>query len=291
MQWRFDAFALWELSTCLDNYFPGVTSPISDNLRFLIGLRNKIEHRSMPELDCHVFGECQACLFNFEDILLKEFGSHHCLSDCLSLAIQFSRLRNEDQSKAIARLHKPLLADVRQYIDTFRSSLSNRMGEDLRFSYKVFLIPKVANSQGQSDVAVEFVKFDPAKPDEMIQYDKLTALIKPAVSQVVNAGRFKAGDVCKRVEPVVKECYGKQCCFNASYHHALACQLYKVRPKKGDAQPEKTKVEFCQYDAAHKDYVYTEQWVMFLTEEMKKPGQYQNLLDSRRSAKAASSGT
>jgi hypothetical protein len=272
----------WELATCLDQYFPGVTSPVVENLKFLIGLRNKIEHRSMPELDLHIFGECQACLFNFEDVLLTEFGSAHCLTECLSLAIQFSRLRNEEQSQTVARLHKPLRADIRQYIDAFRSSLSNRLTEDLRFSYKVFLIPKVANHQGQADVAVEFVKFDPTKPDEMAQYEKRTALIKPAVSHVVNAGRLKAGDVCKRVEPVVKQACGKGCCFTASYHHAKACAFYKVRPKKGDPHPEKTRVEFCQYDAAHKDYVFTEQWVAFLIEEMKKPGQYQKVLDSKR---------
>jgi hypothetical protein len=61
-----------------------------------------------------------------------------------------------------------------------------------------------------------------------------------------------------------------------------------VRPKKGDPHPEKTNAEMCQYDAAHKDYVFTEKWVTFLMEEMKKPGQYQRLLDSRRAAKAAS---
>ena len=119
----------------------------------------------MPELDNHIFGECQACLLNFEDVLLKEFGSQNCLSDCLSLAVQFSRLRNEDQEKAVARLLQPLRADVRGYIDTFRSTLSHRTTDDLQYSYKVFLIPKVVNNQGQADLAVEFVKFDPAKPE------------------------------------------------------------------------------------------------------------------------------
>lgn len=283
-------YKAWELTTCLDQYYEGKTSPVVENLRFLIGLRNKIEHRSMPELDCYVFGECQACLFNFEDVLLKEFGSRHGLTDCLSLAVQFSRLRNEEQSQAVARLHRPLRADIRKYIDTFRSSLSNRTTDDLRYSYKVFLIPKLSNHQGQADVAVEFVKFDPAKPGEMEQYEKLTALIKPAVTNVVNAGRLKAGDVCKRVEPVIREVCGKGAHFAASYHHAKACTFYKVRPPKGDAHPEKTKVEFCQYDMAHKDYVFTEQWVTFLVEEMKKPGQYRKVLDAKQAIviKAAS---
>jgi hypothetical protein len=274
----------WELTTCLDNYFPGITSPVTENLRFIVGLRNKIEHRSMPTLDNYIFGECQACLFNFEDILLREFGSAHCLSECLSLAIQFSRLRSDNQGKAISQLQKPLRASVKQYVDTFRSSLSPDITADQQFSFRVFLIPKVANSQGQAEVAVEFIKFDPTKPEEMAQYEKLTTIIKPSVSNVVNAGKLKAGDVCNRVQPVVKSACGKDRRFNASYHHALACQFYKIRPKTGDPQPEKTKLDMCQYDAAHKDYVYTDKWATFLMEEMKKPGQYQKLLDSRRSA-------
>ncbi|MCA9094382.1 MAG: DUF3644 domain-containing protein [Planctomycetaceae bacterium] len=281
-------YKAWELATCIDKYFPGKTTPVTENLRFLIGLRNKIEHRSMPELDNHVFGECQACLFNFEDILFKEFGTKHCLSECLSLAIQFSRLRHDHQGSAISRLHKPLRSDIREYIDTFRSSLTPEVNADQQYSFKVFLIPKVANSQGQAEVSVEFIKFDPSKPEEMAQYMKLTSLIKPSVSHVLNAGRLKAGDVCKRVEPVVKAAIGKDRRFNPSYHHALACEFYKVRPKKGDMHPEKTNVEMCHYDAVHKDYVYTEKWVTFLIEQMKKPGEYQKLLESRPGAKPKS---
>ena len=66
-------YKAWELATCIDKYYLGQTNPVTQNLRFLLGLRNKIEHRSMPELDNHIFGECQACLFNFEAVLFKEF--------------------------------------------------------------------------------------------------------------------------------------------------------------------------------------------------------------------------
>ena len=48
-------YKAWELATCLEHYFKGTASPVADNLCLLIGLRNKIEHRSMPELDCHNF--------------------------------------------------------------------------------------------------------------------------------------------------------------------------------------------------------------------------------------------
>ena len=245
----------------------------------MVGLRNKIEHRSMPELDLHVFGECQACLFNFEDVLIKEFGAKKAINESLALALQFSHLRNADQTKAIQALQRPLQANVADYLEQFRSSLSSEVSQDMRYSYRVFLIPKIANHAHQADVAIEFVKYDPSKPEEMAKYEQVTALIKPAVAQVANAGRLKAGDVCKRVDPVVKEVCGKDKKFVASYHHARACQFYKVRPLASAADPEKTDTRFCHYDAAHRDYVYTEQWVRFLITEMKKPNQYSKILE------------
>lgn len=267
----------WELSHCLNEYFGGTASAVRENLRFMVGLRNKIEHRSMPELDDHIFGECQACLFNFEDILVKEFGRKHAMNESLALALQFSHLRNSHQDKAIQALRKPLQREITEYLNRFRSSLSGNISQDMQYSYRVFLIPKIANHATKGDIAIEFVKYDSTKPSEMAKYEQVTALIKPAVTQVANAGRLKAGDVCRKLETTVKQACGKDAQFVASYHHARACQFYKVRPEKGDPHPEKTDARYCHYDAAHKDYVFTEEWVMFLKSELKKPGQYEKI--------------
>jgi hypothetical protein len=99
----------------------------------------------------------------------------------------------------------PLSSDVSAYIDAFRSSLCVDVRHDPRYSFKVFLIPKLANNPGQADLAVEFVKYDTTKPEEMANYEKLVALIQPSVVQVTNAGQMTAGGISKIVEPVVKE--------------------------------------------------------------------------------------
>jgi hypothetical protein len=276
-------YKAWELKTCIQRYYPGETNPVVQNLHFLIGLRNKIEHRSLPELDNLVFGECQACLFNFEELLTREFGHKHALSHSLSLAIQFSRLRDGNQGRAVTSLHSSIRSDIRAYIDTFRSSLSAEMTADERYSFKVFLIPKVATSYKPGDIAVEFIRFDPSNREQMEQYDKVTALIKPTHIQVANAGRLKAKDVCKRVEPVVKSVVGSNASFNPSFHHFRACIYYNIRPRTGATSPAKTNPEMCHYDDAHKDYVFTERWVAFLTDKLKQPGEYQRILESKPS--------
>jgi len=271
-------YKAWELRECLKQYHGPNNPPERLNVEFMIALRNKIEHRSMPSLDPRIFGECQALLFNFEDLLLKEFGEKYTLNESLSLALQFSQLRNGEQSRAVASFRRPLAKDVEAYINTFRSSLSTEVLHDARFSYKVFLIPKLASNPGQADLAVEFVKYDSAKPEEMAKYEKVVAFIKPTVTQVVNPGKLKAGDVCKAVEPLVQQIVGSTKKFNASYHHVRACHFYKIRPKRGEGDVRKTDIQYCQYDDAHRDYVYTEAWKRFLLSELKKPGQYEKVL-------------
>jgi len=177
----------WELSQCLAEFWGTEHPPIRKNLEFFVKLRNKIEHRSMPGLDIAIFGECQALLFNFEDVITREFGNKHALNESLSLALQFSCHRNEQQQLAIRKLHKGLAKDIRSYIDAFRTSLSAEQLQDMQFSYKVFLFPKPANHQGSADLAVEFIKYDANNPDEMARINRAVALIKPPTTTIAQA--------------------------------------------------------------------------------------------------------
>jgi hypothetical protein len=276
-------YKAWELATCLKHHFGGDSPAARRNLEFFIGLRNKIEHRSMPELDPHVFGECQALLFNFEDMLFYEFGPEHAMNQSLTLALQFSHLRDENQSRAVTRLHKPLAKNVEDYLNTFRSALSADVRSDLQYSYKLFLVPKVANRSGHSenDLAVEFVRYDPDDADQMRQYEQVMSLMKPVMSQALNVGGLKASDVCKQILPVVQVVAGKGTRFTASSHHVRAWKFYNVRPPANDPHPEKTNTKYCYYDVAHKDYLFTHEWVAFLQKEFRKPGQFQKVMEHR----------
>lgn len=272
-------YKAWELKDCVDMYFGSETTPVRKNLLFFIGLRNKIEHRSMPALDINIFGECQALLFNFEDMLFREFGAKYALNESLALALQFSQMRAPEQAKAMASLHSPLAKDIADYLRVFRSGLTTEEFQDLKFSYKVFLIPKVVNRQGQDDLAVEFVQFNPGRPDEMEKYQQMITLMKPRVQEAVNVGRMKPGEICKVVEPIVKHVVGQEAKFTASFHHVAAVCYFKVRPVKGEGDPNKTNGKYCIYDSAHKDYLFTPAWLTFLSEELKKPDTYQKMIE------------
>ncbi|GAC1315588.1 MAG: hypothetical protein NVSMB28_00350 [Collimonas sp.] len=57
----------------------------------------------------------------------------------------------------------------------------------------------------------------------------------------------------------------------------MCWRRYKVRPANGAKNPAETVANFCSYDEAHKDYLYTPAWVQFLIEKMKDENEYNSL--------------
>ena len=111
----------WELSECLKEYYQEKNPPERANLLFLAGLRNKIEHRHLPELDSTLYGECQAALMNFDELLAKEFGSRYALGESLSVSLQFSRAIPPQKAMAIRLM---LASSGRKIVDYVGSRCS-----------------------------------------------------------------------------------------------------------------------------------------------------------------------
>ncbi len=119
-------YRYWELDECLRQYYGNETmNAVRKNLEFFIPLRNKIEHRSMPELDASIFGECQAMLLNFDEMLEKEFGAKFCLRECLSFSLQ---LFPSSENLVAAAKHHPDTKPVVEFAASpaERSSTANR---------------------------------------------------------------------------------------------------------------------------------------------------------------------
>lgn len=84
-------FKCWELAECMQQFYADQDPPARKNLEFVVKLRNKIEHRFLPVLDIEIFGECQALLNNFEQLMCETFGDKYALSASLAFALQFGR--------------------------------------------------------------------------------------------------------------------------------------------------------------------------------------------------------
>jgi hypothetical protein len=201
--------------------------------------------------------------------MCETFGDKYALSASLAFALQFGRSVNPAQQAAMRGAFKQRLQSVRKFVEKFRSTLSADILADQNYSFKVFLIPKIGSSRSADDVAVEFIKHDPTKPEEMSRYDRVVALIKPRQVNIVNANGLKPGTV---VEKVAAQLVGKK--FN--HHGHRQCWLYfKVRPSMGSGDPSLCNPQFCSYNVVHKDYVYTQAWVDFLVAKLSDDATYQ----------------
>ena len=257
----------WDLSTCVTEYWVSQRTPARANIEFFLGLRNKIEHRYYPELDPALYGECQAMLMNFEDLLVHEFGSETALLDQLGVALQFSTLRPHQQEAALRRLQSAALADVRDYIETFRAGLSPEVLDSSQFSLRVFLIPKLANNPNVADLSVEFVHYDPNSPTAMEELRSVTALIREKSIPVASKGLLKPSAVTQQVQ--------QQIPFRFTVDtHTRCWKHYKVRPPTNSKHPGHTNADFCIYDEFAEIYGYKEAWVKYLCRKLADPDEY-----------------
>jgi hypothetical protein len=260
----------WDLSECLKEYFGGKHPAERKNLEFLIGLRHKIEHRHLPELDPALYGECQAGLLNLESLLVKEFGQKWGLSEQLAVSLQFSSTVTEEKVRATKLGIGQNVRAVKDYVERFRGKLPARVLNSMKYSFTVFLVPRVANRAALADVAVQFVKLDEASPEELERLEKLNVLIRDKQIPIANLGLLKPSEVVYALRglPHIVDLHA----------HTCAWKYFRVRPPAGDLHPERTRSEFCVYDQTHHDYVYTKAWVDKLGRELADPGKYRQIV-------------
>lgn len=246
-------YKAWELVECAKQYFQHQVNPVLKNIEFMAKLRNKIEHRFVPEIDSQVLGECQAFLINYENLLMREFSAKHSIVDHLNIPLQI----NNSKRKI------PVTQDGQEIIDfikNHRSSISKTVRDSQEFSFKVFLLPKIGNHRNSSDLAVEFINFDLADKNQKDNFEKIQALIKEKHVPVANQGKYRPKDILKTIQE-------RTGAIKSQNWHTEMWKKHSIRPSTKDVDKAKTKSKYCQYDVVHNDYVYTEDWVNLLIKE------------------------
>ncbi|MDE2821975.1 MAG: DUF3644 domain-containing protein [Chloroflexota bacterium] len=262
----------WSLVDSMNHYFGNGSPPVRRNLEFIIGLRNKIEHRYVPSIDAHVAGECQALLLNFDRLVSDAFGEYYSIADSLSVPLQTSTLRNTARTSAMRQLQADHYDEVMEYIDAYRTGLPDSVYSDPSYSFRVYLIPKVGNHESSSDLAFEFVPYDPTDDADMDALQRQVALIRERQVPVANPGMHKPSQVAK----LVAERIGRPFSTN---HHTRAWKAYRVRVS--GIQPDQCVTEYCQFDTVHQDYFYTDAWVEFLVQKLSEDAEYTRIVTFR----------
>jgi hypothetical protein len=274
-------FKHWELGECLSQYYKADTGdPVRKNLEFFIPLRNQIEHRSMPELDATIFGECQAMLLNFDEMLEKEFGARYCLRECLSFAVQ---LFPSSENLVQAVKQNPATKTVSQFIERYRSAISADVQASGKYSFKAFLI-QVANHNSNDALPVQFIHYDKLPENQKQEIGRFVALTKTKEVPVSNKDKMRPADVVKRVQaalgdPKVTRGTKQVNKFNENIH-AKCWRFFKVRPPGKSGTASDTNPKYCVYDEPHHDYIYTQAWVDFLAEKLKDEAFFQTFYKS-----------
>ena len=268
----------WELAECVKKYYGSNHTPERKNLEFFIKLRDKIEHRFVPELDHEIFGECQAMLMNYEYLLGKEFGDENTINENLAFSLQFSKILHSEQIQVLKKRQTEDYKNVKRFVSQYRRGLKKEVLESLNYNFRVYLIPKVGNHKTSSDFAIEFVKYDLSDQAEMDKYQKFVVAVKDR--QVPIEG-FKAGDVSKKIYDALKSEMPAGWKFNASSHHVKCWKYYKIRPSSKDQHPEKTNTKYCFYDKTFEQYGYTQEWINFLIGKLKNKTECDKIMKSK----------
>ena len=263
----------WELNECIKNYQKNekerkLSESTIANLKFFIGIRNKIEHRfwDSSALDILLFGECQSLLYNYENVVVNLFGEDYAINTSLAYALQFSHLRANEQLVAQRELLSKDMQDIKKYIDKYRSDLSDEIYNSQEYSVKLLQIPKVSNTN-RSDLSIEFVNWNALNDEDRENYNKVAALIKDKIvkQNVSNANMLRPIDV----RTAVKARTNQE--INQSNHTDL-WKAFGVRPAVNSDAKFDTIAKYCIYDEPHNDYLYTAEWVGFIVGLIQKHG-------------------
>ncbi len=261
----------WELKECVRRFYEDDHPPVRKNLEFFIGLRNRIEHRNMPQLDDQIFGECQALLLNFEVLLTTEYGTHNSLNESLAIALQFSTITPDGKAKALRHLQSKSYHSVSEYVNRFRSSLSADIEQSMEYSYRVFLVPKTGNHATSSDIAVEFINLNALDDDSRHEFERAVTLLKTRESAVAHPGKMKPSDVARNVQSRLGIKFGTN-------DHTRCWKHFNIRPPTNADDPTKCDVRYCQYDVPHGDYIYTNEWEELLVSRLSDPERFKKVV-------------
>ena len=204
----------WELSQCITTGSCPLEAGVVNNLKFLIEIRNEIEHRSTSRIDDALSAKLQACCINFNDAIKNLFGREFALEKRLPIALQFVTFDGVQRQSLIAADLPPHIATA---MDNFHAALTEDEQKDPKFRFRVAFVPKVTGKPSKADLAVEFIK--PGSPE--------AEAVERVLLKEVERPKFLPGEIVAKVKAA------GHAAFNMYDHTKLAQQLDARNPGKG----------------------------------------------------------
>lgn len=148
---------LWELSKCITINECPLPKLVKTNLRYLIAIRNVIEHSMAGNLDHYLGAKLQACALNFNHWLCEWFGKSFSIAQELSFAIQFSEISLKSHKNLAGSQRLPsAIETVNRLIER---ELTSEEYNDPQYSYRVFIVPRTINNRNKADQAATYTPY------------------------------------------------------------------------------------------------------------------------------------
>jgi hypothetical protein len=146
----------WDLKECISRQDCPLDNNTTNNLEFLIGLRNQVEHRKATGLDSYLSARYQACVLNFNFYLKNFYGDKYGLDNSLSLSLQFAEL-DFSQATIIKDKENLIPQNIISYVADFDSRLTDEEIQSDHYAYRLIFTKVIAKRKGQADRVVEFI--------------------------------------------------------------------------------------------------------------------------------------
>lgn len=143
---------LWELSFCIERPEAGLSAGEKANLRYLIAIRNAIEHRSAEDINDALQAKIQANALNFLKYVKDKFGTKYDFSHDLAFAIQLQALTL--QAPNALKGTTPVANAVAAVNALLEAPMTQAEFNDPAYSFRVYVVPKVTNNAKKADQAV-----------------------------------------------------------------------------------------------------------------------------------------
>jgi len=164
------SYKYWDLAKCISVQECPLDEHTNNNLKFLIGLRNQIEHKRAVGLDSYFSARYQACALNYNYYLKTLHGLMYSLDKKLALSLQFAEL-DHSQADVIKDKEEKIPSYIRNYVADFEKDLTEDDIKNERFAYRLLFTKVTAKRKGQADRVIRFLSpADPMAKDIEEQY-------------------------------------------------------------------------------------------------------------------------
>ena len=185
------AFKYWDLEQCLKVTECPLDEATKLNLRFLIGLRNEIEHYVATNLDDSFSGQYLACCLNYERYVCELFGEQYSLGAMAAFTLQF---RDITVSHSIGRSRPEMPSSIAQYISEFYSDMTEEQISSPYFRRRFLFVPVTVNKDAQANEIIEFVSADSEEAQAM------NDVYRQVVLKEIERPKYRPGEVVKMMQ-------------------------------------------------------------------------------------------